>query len=258
MLCGPSTDQHHRAPAGGDPSGRRRLRPSATKDRIGRAGVGCSLSSARGSTNYREGGVTVLATGQSIFGRVLDFLRTWWPVAAFLVPVLVLQAVWSSQYDVAGHAADHLQSATPVFPMAFLSAVLLWALPGRGRRDLLLWLLLAAAIASCLVVLAGNVQVIDAIGGATWSDTQASQLGPARPGFESGHDLAALGAWGAVLATMLVAGLLWLRGLVSAQVAVAATVVSLVFPHFIAPGAGVVVLAVSVVVARSRRPARSR
>jgi hypothetical protein len=200
----------------------------------------------------------VLATGQSIFGRVLDFLRTWWPVAAFLVPVLVLQAVWSSRYDVAGHAADHLQSATPVFPMAFLSAVLLWALPGRGRRDLLLWLLLAAAIASCLVVLAGNVRVIDAIGGATWNDTQASQLGPTRPGFESGHDLAELGAWGAVLATMLAAGLLWLRGLVSAQVAVAAAVVSLMFPHFIAPGAGVVVLAVSVVVARSRRPARSR
>ena len=132
----------------------------------------------------------MLATGQSIFGRVLEFLRTWWPVAAFLVPVLVVQAVWSSRYDVAGHAADHLQSATPVFPMAFLSAVLLWALPGRGRRDLLLWLLLAAAIASCLVVLAGNVRVIDAIGGATWNDAQASQLGPTRPGFESGHDLA--------------------------------------------------------------------
>ena len=144
--------------------------------------------------------------------------------------------------------------------MAFLSAVLLWALPGRGRRDRLLWLLLAAAIASCLVVLAGNVRVIDAIGGVTWSDAQASQLGPTRPGFESGHDPAELGAWGAVLATMLVAGLLWRRRLVSAKVAVAAAMVSLVFPHFIAPGAGVVVLAVSVAVARVRelRLARSR
>jgi hypothetical protein len=60
------------------------------------------------------------------------------------------------------------------------------------------------------------------------------------------------------LATMLVAGLLWLRGLVSARVAMAAAVVSLVFPYFIAPGAGVVVLAVSVAVARSRRLAQSR
>jgi hypothetical protein len=172
--------------------------------------------------------------------------------------VLVAQTVWSSQYDLAGHAADHLQSATPVFPMAFLSAVLLWALPGRSRRDPVLWLLLTAAIASCLVVLAGNVRVIDAIGAATWNDAQASQLGPTRPGFESGHDLAELGAWGAVLATMLLAGLLWLRGSVSARVAVAAALVSLVFPHFIAPGAGVVVLVVSVAVARSRRLAPSR
>jgi hypothetical protein len=140
--------------------------------------------------------------------------------------------------------------------MVFLCAVLVWALPGRGRRDLVLWLLLGAAIASCLLVLAGNVQVIDAIGGATWSDTQASQLGPARPGFASGHDLAALGAWGAVLSTMLAAGLLWRRSLVSARVAAAAVVVSLVIPYFLAPGAGVVVLAVSAAVARARREPR--
>jgi len=139
-----------------------------------------------------------------------------------------------------------------------LSAVLLWALPSRGRRDPLLWLLVAAAIACCLVVLAGNVRVIDAIGGANWNDAQASQLGPTRPGFESGHHLAELGAWGAVLATMLLAGLLWLRGLVSARVAVAAAVVSLVFPYFIAPGAGAVVLVISVAVARLRRLAQSR
>jgi hypothetical protein len=202
----------------------------------------------------------VPAGRQSLADRVTAVIRNWWPVAAFLVPVLVVQTVWSARYDVAGHAADHLQSATPVFPMAFLFAVLLWALPGRGRRDLLLWLLVAGAIVSCLVVLAGNVRVIDAIGGATWSDAQASQLGPTRPGFESGHDLAELGAWGAVLATMLAAGLLWRRRLVSAKVAAAAAVVSLVFPYFIAPGAGVVVLAVSVAVARARelRLARSR
>jgi hypothetical protein len=196
------------------------------------------------------------ARGRSLAGRILEVLRHWWPVAAFLVPVLVVQAAWSARYDVAGHAADHLQSATPVFPMVFLSAVLLWALPGRGRHDLLLWLLLAAAIASCLVVLAGNLRVIEAIDGAVWNDAQADQLGPARPGFESGHDLAELGAWSAVLATMLTAGLLWQRRLVSAKVAAAAAVLSLVFPHFIAPGAGVVVLAVAAAVARSRRDLR--
>ena len=201
------------------------------------------------------------AQGRSLTDRLLEIFRNWWPVAAFLVPVLVAQTLWSGRYEVAGHAAGHLQSATPVFPMIFLSAVLLWALPGRGRRDRLLWLLLAAAIASCLVALAGNVRVIDAIGAATWNYAQASQLGPTRPGFESGHDLAELGAWGAVLATMLVAGLLWLRGSASARVAVAAALVSLVFPHFIAPGAGMVVLAVSAAMAHARgdrRPGTAR
>ena len=124
----------------------------------------------------------MLATGPSLVGRVLGLLRRWWPVAAFLLPVLVAQTVWSSQYDLAGHAADHLQSATPVFPMAFLSAVLLWALPGRSRRDPVLWLLLTAAIASCLVVLAGNVRVIDAAGQPGVSPLHRSGRRRGRPG----------------------------------------------------------------------------
>ena len=73
--------------------------------------------------------------------------------------------------------------------------------------------LLATAIASCLVVLVGNIQVVEAMDGATWTDARAGQLGPARAGFASGHDLAQLGAWGAVLATMLTTRLLWQRRL---------------------------------------------
>jgi hypothetical protein len=130
----------------------------------------------------------VPAARQSLADRVIEVIRSWWPVAAFLVPVLVVQTVWSARYDVAGHAADHLQSATPVFPMAFLSAVLLWALPGRGRRDRVLWLLLAAAIASCLVVLAGNVRVIDAIGGVTWLRVGPRPGGAWRLGCGAGDD----------------------------------------------------------------------
>ncbi len=199
------------------------------------------------------------STASSLADRLAAYARNWWPVAAFLLPVLVVQAVWSARYqDVTGHAAGHLQSATPVFPMVFLSAVLIWALPRRARRDPLLWLLIAAAVASCLVVMAGNVQVVDAIGGANWTDEQASQLGPARPGFESGHDLAGVGAQGAGSATTLMAGLLWLRKLVSATAAVAAAAVSLIFPDYIAPGAGIVVLVISAMVARSRRSRAAR
>jgi hypothetical protein len=64
-----------------------------------------------------------------------------------------------------------------------------------------------------------------------------------------------------VLATILTAGLLWQRRLVSAKVAAAAAVVSVVVPSFIAPGAGIVVLAVSAAMAHARgdrRPGTAR
>src|SRR5215208_296199 len=120
------------------------------------------------------------APGRSLTGRLLGILRSWWPVAAFLVPVLVAQTLWSGRYEVAGHAADHLQSATPVFPMTFLSAC--WCGPCP---------VVVVVIACCGCcwprpssvawwVLVGNVRVIEAIDGATWTDAQASQLGPAR------------------------------------------------------------------------------
>jgi type IV secretory pathway TrbD component len=50
--------------------------------------------------------------------------------------------------------------------------------------------------------------------------------------------------------------LLWQRRLVSAKVAAAAAAVSLVVPSFIAPGAGIVVLAVSAAVAHARSDRR--
>ena len=67
------------------------------------------------------------------------FLSSWHLVASRRLPRTGAGCAngLAARYDVAGHAADHLQSATPVFPMVFLSAVLVWALPGRGRRDLL-------------------------------------------------------------------------------------------------------------------------
>jgi hypothetical protein len=190
---------------------------------------------------------------QSVTIRGTRLLRNWWPIVAFLVPVAIVQTIWSAQYDVAGHAAAHLSSATTVFAMVFASAVLLWALPERGRRNPWLWLLFAAAIGGSLVVMAGNLQVVDAIGGETWTDAQASRLGPARPGFESGHDLASQGARGVVLAAILAAGLLWRLRLVSAKAAAGSAGLSLIFPPWIAPGFGIVILVISAVLARARR-----
>ena len=185
-------------------------------------------------------------------------VRDWWPVPAFLVPIVVVQAVWTGGYDVEGHAAGHLSSATAVFPMAFMAATLLWALPADGRRDPALWLLLAAALAGTVVVLAGNLRVVDALAGDQWSDGDAGRLEATGPGLESGHDLAAQGAYLAVAATMLLAGLLWRRRLASPRAAAGAAFLSLLVPPWIAPGFGIVVLVVAAGAARARRLSRAR
>jgi hypothetical protein len=192
-------------------------------------------------------------SGRSLGVRLGRITRNWWPVGAFLMPVLVLQTVWSARYDVAGHAAGHLGSAMVVCPMIFVSSVLMWAMPAPARRDPVLWLIIAVVIGCCLVATAGNLRVVDAIGDDTWTDAQAGALGPTRPGFEAGHDLASRGAVGAVLATIVAAGLLWRRRLVSAKVAAGAAVLSVIFPYWIVPGAGIVVLALSAAVQRHRR-----
>ena len=199
----------------------------------------------------------VRSSGRPLRVRRGRVTRNWWPVVALLVPVLVLQTVWSARFDVAGHAAGHLASAMAVFPMVFVSSVLMWALPGPARRDPLLWLVIATVIGCCLVVMAGNIAVVDAIGDDTWTDAQAAALAPTRPGFESGHDLASRGAIAALVATIVAAGLLWRRRLVSAKVAAGAAALSTIFPYWIVPGAGLVVLTLSAVVARGRRLRRA-
>jgi hypothetical protein len=177
----------------------------------------------------------------------------WWPVAGFFLAVVAGQMVWQTQFDVAGHAAGHLASAAVVFPMTFVAAVLVFALPASARRDVWLWLMLAAVAVSSLVVMQGNLRVVDAVGDRVWSDEQAGALGPSTPGFESGHHLAELGALAVLVAAVAGAVLLWRRRCVSGRVAVAAAVLSVLFPYWIFPGFGIVVLTIAVVAARVRR-----
>ena len=61
------------------------------------------------------------------------------------------------------------------------------------------------------------------------------------------------GAWGVVAAAIILTELLWRRGLVSTKVAIAAAVLSVIFPYWIFPGFGMLVVVVAVVAARARR-----
>jgi hypothetical protein len=180
-------------------------------------------------------------------------LRKLWPVAVFVGAGIVGQTVWSAGFDVSGHAAGHLQSATAIFAMTAMLAIVAWAMPVTARRDPIVWVLIAVTIASCALVMVGNVRVVDAINGEVWTDAQADLLGADRPGFASGHALAERAALASVAGTVLLAAWLWRRKVVSPKTAAGAGLLSLVFPSFIAPGFGVVVLAVAGAVARWRR-----
>ena len=77
----------------------------------------------------------------------MNIVRRWWPVPVLLaVSIIVQKAFVESRYDVSGHAAEHLQGATVVFPAFVIIAVLLYATPGARRQPLVLgacamWLL---------------------------------------------------------------------------------------------------------------------
>ncbi len=183
-------------------------------------------------------------------------MRRWWPVFAFLAGAIVLQTIVLRDYEAQGHAAGHLSSAQIVFLGSGLIAIILWSTPS-ARREPDVWIACGSWIAALVGVTIGNLRVVDAIGGADWTDEHASTLGAGLRGFESGHNLAEISSWLGVAAAILLTIVLFVRGHISRPVAIVAAIASLLFPPWIVPGAGVLVLAVSVCISRHRTMARS-
>lgn len=178
-----------------------------------------------------------------------------WPVLAMLAGALLTQNRWFGRYDEAGHAGEHVSSATAIIPIGFLLAVIVWSvrLPPRDRA-------VTGALALVMVgamsrVTAGNLRVVEAIGGEDWSLEEADSLGPSRPGFVSGHDLAETWMWIVVAAALALMGWLRWRRAISSRTTIAAVALSVLFPPWLLPGAGIAVVALSGIVHRVRRPA---
>ena len=150
-----------------------------------------------------------------------------------------------------GHASGHLSSATAVFFGSVLIAVIVWSTPPT-RRWPDVWIASGIWIAALVGVAIGNLRVVDAIGGADWTNEEAAVLGAGLPGFESGHDLAEISMWLAVAAAIVLSIVLLLRSQISRGVAIGAILVSLLFPPWFFPGAGVLVLAIALCLARNR------
>ena len=181
----------------------------------------------------------------------MTLVRRWWPVPVLLVGVTLAQKVFfENRYDVSGHASGHLQGATAVFPAVVIVGTLLYATP-RARRQPVVLLTCAMWLLSTVLVLVGNLRVVDALVGAGLSDTPTSLLVMTKT-LESAHDLANLAPWLAVVSALAVTGAFWHYGHISARVAVGAAVLSVIFPPWIIPGAGVLVITIARCIAFQR------
>jgi predicted branched-subunit amino acid permease len=182
-------------------------------------------------------------------GTIVAGARRWWPVPALLGSSLVIQKVFfESRYDVAGHAAGHLGSATAPFFATAIVIILLWATP-PARRQVDVLLTSAAWVAATVLILIGNVRVVDALIGAGLGQLEDGAAGIPDVG---DHGLANLAMGLAVVAALALTAAMWRRQHVSPRVAVAAAILNVVFPPWIVPGAGVIVLTIARCITQGR------
>jgi hypothetical protein len=186
-------------------------------------------------------------------GSIVAVARRWWPVPAILGSSLVIQKVFfESRYDVAGHAAGHLGSATAPFSATAIVIILLWATP-PARRQVDVLLTCAAWLAAAVLILIGNVRVVDALIGVGLGQ-QSEAAGIPDVG---DHGLANLAMGLAVIAALALTAAMWRRRHVSTRVAIVAAILNIVFPPWIISGAGVIVLAVARCIAQGRSWSRA-
>ncbi|MGH9279564.1 MAG: hypothetical protein ACRD12_15875 [Acidimicrobiales bacterium] len=181
--------------------------------------------------------------------KILVFLRRWWPLPVLVgVSLFVQKTFFESRYDVSGHAAEHLMSATAPFFASVLVAILFWVTPGARRR---VDVIVAAAAwwAATVLVLVGNVNVVDALVEAGYGHAGTDDIP-----VPVDHGLANGAPWLGVVAALALTAVMWRRGHVSTGVAVGAALACLIVPPWIFPGAGVLVL----VIARCLRPGSYR
>src|SRR4029453_11178527 len=94
---------------------------------------------------------------------------------------------------------------------------------------------------------------VNANAGADWPAAKAATLGEGLRSFESGHDLSELCSYLGVGTAIVLTVVLFLRGHVRRGVMIGAVVVSVLFPPWIVPGAGVLVVTIALCIARGRR-----
>ncbi len=172
-------------------------------------------------------------------------VSNWWPVPVFIAVGLVAQARFASGYDVGGHAAEHLGSASAPFMAAAVIGIMFWATP-RALREVDVVLAASAWFASTVVVMIGNLRVVDDLVRAGYGFTPTSTVPDV-----ADHSLADSSIWWAVAAALVLVASFRRRHHIG-DVATVGACVAMIFPPWLIPGAGVIVLTIVRCVAQQR------
>lgn len=174
-------------------------------------------------------------------------------ILAGVASVIALNIVVGALVDAKGlHARDHVSSAQGAVPLLPAMALTIWALPGNRRGLPLVALLASIVIVGGAITAVGNLNVVDAMEGESWTDAQAQEFGPSRAGFETGHDLAGTGTRIVEVGAITLALVLAALRAVTWPVAMGSALLSFVWPPHLAPGFGLIVLGVALLIAKNR------
>ena len=215
----------------------------------GRRSIATSYRVTLSTMNGERGSCSVSLVMFASRDRVRGFtrvLRGWWPAPCFVaVAVVAQQVLLTSHYDVGGHAGEHLGSASAPFMAAAILAILFWATPAALRQAEVLF---AAVVwfGTTLLVMIGNLRVIDDLVVAGYSHTPTSSVPDV-----ANHTLANSSIWYAVAAALPVPLLFRRRRHIGNHATIGA-VAAMIFPPWIIPGAGVVVLTIVRCVTRAK------
>jgi hypothetical protein len=181
--------------------------------------------------------------------------RRWWPLPVAVATSLLVQTiVYTSRYDVSGHATGHLSSGTFVLLATVVAGVLLWT-TSAGRRSPVVLVGLATWLGAGIAIAIGNARVIDALIDTGQANTPTGSVIDTTA-VSDAHWLADTAPFVAVAgAFVIVLGLYRVRA-ASVGLTSAAAVLNVLVPPWIVPGFGVMVLAGARVIA-TEKAARS-
>ena len=170
--------------------------------------------------------------------KVRPVIRDWWPIVVPFAIVITAQAIFQSNVVANGaHASDHLRSATVPFPTFFLLVVIMWA-SSSARRRVGIWVFAGLLSISSLVIMLGNLLVVNAIAGDSWSNEQANAFGLPRPGFELGHTVVQFGELAGAATLLLLVYTLRTHGIIRTGPAIVA--IGLALLGLALPGLGLI------------------